>query len=66
VSRLDGLAGIRQAYTASELEDLACAAGWDDFDVHRIVPFRLGLILWMFMTTMPRSRSRGVFIEDSN
>ena len=46
VSRLDGLASIRQAYTGSELEELACAAGFDDFEVHRIVPFRLGLILW--------------------
>jgi SAM-dependent methyltransferase len=46
VSRLDGLASIRQAYTGSELEDLACAAGFDDFEVHRIVPFRLGLVLW--------------------
>lgn len=46
VSRLDGLASIRQAYTGSELADLACAAGFDDFEVHRIVPFRLGLVLW--------------------
>ena len=46
VSRLDGLASLRQAYIGSELEQLASAAGFDDFEVHRIVPFRLGLVLW--------------------
>jgi SAM-dependent methyltransferase len=46
VSRLDGLASIRQAYIGPELEELASAAGFDDFEVHRIVPFRLGLVLW--------------------
>ena len=51
MSRLDGLASIRQAYTGPEIEELAYAAGFDDFEVHRIAPFRLGLILWTFMTT---------------
>lgn len=46
VSRLDGLASIRQAYVSSELEELASTAGFDDFEVHRIVPFRVGLVLW--------------------
>jgi len=46
VSRRDGLASIRQAYIGSELKELAFAAGFDDFEVHRMVPFRLGLILW--------------------
>lgn len=46
VSRLDGLASIRQAYRGSELKELASAAGFDDFEVHQMVPFRLGLVLW--------------------
>ncbi len=58
VSRLDGLASIRQAYTGSELGELACAAGFDDFEVHRIVPFRLGLVLWR------RSRQERLRTED--
>ncbi|HEV2426507.1 MAG TPA: methyltransferase domain-containing protein [Terriglobia bacterium] len=53
VSRLDGLASIRQAYRGPELEELATAAGFDDFEVHRIVPFRLGLVLWR---TKPQHR----------
>lgn len=51
VSRLDGLTSIRQAYIGSELEELAAAAGFDDFEVRRMVPFRLGLILWRTKTT---------------
>lgn len=46
VSRLDGVASVRQAYTQPELNELASAAGFGDFEVHRIVPFRLGLVLW--------------------
>jgi ubiquinone/menaquinone biosynthesis C-methylase UbiE len=46
VSRLDGMASVRQAYTRSELEEIARAAGFRDFEVHRIVPYRLGLVLW--------------------
>jgi len=46
VSRLDGAASIRQAYTKSELTELASAAGFRDVEVRRLAPFRLGLVLW--------------------
>jgi SAM-dependent methyltransferase len=46
VSRLDGTASVRQAYTPPELEELASLAGCGDFEMHRIAPFRLGLVLW--------------------
>jgi len=46
VSRLDGMASVRQAYTHAELEALAASAGFDDFEVHRMAPFRLGLVVW--------------------
>ena len=46
VTRLDGVASVRQAYTRSELEGIARAAGFSEFEVHRIVPYRLGLVLW--------------------
>jgi len=46
VSRLDGMASVRQAYTRSELEELATAGGFQDFEVRRVAPFRLGLTLW--------------------
>src|SRR5579859_6186939 len=46
VSRLDGMASVRQAYTRPELEGIARAAGFRDFEVHRIAPYRLGLVLW--------------------
>jgi SAM-dependent methyltransferase len=46
VSRLDGIASVRQAYTRPELEVIAKAAGFTDFEVHRIAPYRLGLVLW--------------------
>lgn len=46
VSRLDGIASVRQAYTRPELESIARAAGFNDFEVHRIAPYRLGLVLW--------------------
>lgn len=46
VSRLDGIASVQQAYTRAELESIAREAGFCDFEVHRIVPYRLGLLLW--------------------
>ena len=46
VSRLDGMASVRQAYTGPELEGLALRSGCSDFEVHRTGPFRLGLVLW--------------------
>jgi ubiquinone/menaquinone biosynthesis C-methylase UbiE len=46
ISRLDGMASIRQAYTATELEGIAQAAGFKNFEVYRIALCRLGLVLW--------------------
>ena len=46
VSRLDGAASVRQAYTEPELIDLARAASLRDIEVHRLAPFRLGLVAW--------------------
>lgn len=46
VSRLDGMASVRQAYTRRELAGLAALAGFRDFEILRLLPFRLGLVLW--------------------
>lgn len=46
MSRHDGLASVRQAYTRDELAAIAASAGFADFEVRRLVPFRLGLTLW--------------------
>jgi ubiquinone/menaquinone biosynthesis C-methylase UbiE len=46
VSRLDGAASVRQAYTKPELAELASAAGFTDIEVRRLAPFRLGLVVW--------------------
>lgn len=47
MSWLDGIASMRQAYTRAEVVELASAASLGDFEVHRLAPFRLGLVLWM-------------------
>lgn len=46
LTRHDAPASVRQAYTRRELARLARAAGFADFEVRRLVPFRLGLTLW--------------------
>lgn len=46
ITRHDGPASVRQAYTRRELRALAEDAGFRDFEVRRLVPFRLGLTLW--------------------
>ncbi len=46
ITRHDAPASVRQAYTHDELASLAAAAGFCDFDVERLLPFRLGLTLW--------------------
>jgi len=51
VTQFDAPASIRQAYTASELCQLAASVGAADFELVRLFPFRLGLILY------PRSRA---------
>ncbi len=46
ITRNDGPASVRQAYTQKELEALAREAGFRDFEIRRLVPFRLGLMIW--------------------
>ena len=46
ITRHDGPASVRQAFTREELQALAVGAGFKNFEVRRMVPFRLGLILW--------------------
>ncbi len=46
ITRHDGPASVRQAYTRGELAALARAAGFGDFEVLRLPAFRLGLLLW--------------------
>ena len=46
ITRHDGAASVRQAYTKDELAALACRAGFTKFDVERLPVFRLGLALW--------------------
>lgn len=53
MTRHDGPASVRQAYTCDELAALARAAGFSGFEVRRFVPFWLGLTLWKFA---PRRR----------
>jgi SAM-dependent methyltransferase len=46
ITRHDGAASVRQAYTRDELENLAQRAGFSNFTVERLPAFRLGLMLW--------------------
>ena len=46
ITRHDGPASVRQAYTRDELAALASGAGFRDFEVERVPPFRLGLTIW--------------------
>jgi hypothetical protein len=46
ITRHDGPASVRQAYTRSEIEALAREAGFAHFETRRLLPFRWGLILW--------------------
>ncbi len=46
LTRHDGAASVRQAYTKDELETLASRAGFKEFEVERLPAFRLGLALW--------------------
>lgn len=46
ITHHDGPASVRQAYTRDELAALAASAGFTDFEVRRLAPFRLGLTLW--------------------
>lgn len=46
ISRLDGAASVRQAYTLHELAALATAARSGEFETFKLPGFRNGLILW--------------------
>lgn len=46
ITRHDGPASVRQAYTREEVRALAVAAGFADVEVVRLPMFRLGLIVW--------------------
>jgi ubiquinone/menaquinone biosynthesis C-methylase UbiE len=46
ITRHDGAASVRQAYTKHELATLALRAGFTNFEVVRLPAFRLGLALW--------------------
>jgi ubiquinone/menaquinone biosynthesis C-methylase UbiE len=46
LTRHDGPASVRQAYTRGELAALASGAGFRNFEAQRVPPFRLGLTLW--------------------
>ena len=46
ITRHDGAASVRQAYTKDELATLARRAGFEDFHIERLPAFRLGLAVW--------------------
>jgi ubiquinone/menaquinone biosynthesis C-methylase UbiE len=46
LTRHDGPASVRQAYTRDELAQLAAEAGFMNFEAERVPLFRLGLTLW--------------------
>lgn len=46
ISRLDGAASVRQAYTRRELISLAAESGAQSFEIFQMPFFRHGLILW--------------------
>jgi Methyltransferase domain len=54
VTRLDGMASIRQAYTRKELCRMASLAGFRDFETLRLRPFRVGMLLWKNRLVAPR------------
>jgi SAM-dependent methyltransferase len=46
ITRHDGAASVRQAYTQDELAAIAVRAGFANFEVERLPAYRLGLTLW--------------------
>ena len=64
ITRHDAPASVRQAYTRNELAAIAAEAGFTDFEVRRLVPFRLGLTLWKNPPRVPLSqKERTVFAK---
>jgi ubiquinone/menaquinone biosynthesis C-methylase UbiE len=46
ITRHDGAASVRQAYTRHELDALVRQAGLSQFEIQPLAAFRLGLIIW--------------------
>ena len=46
LTRHDGPASVRQAYTRREITALAASAGFKNFEVQSLTPFRWGLTVW--------------------
>jgi ubiquinone/menaquinone biosynthesis C-methylase UbiE len=46
VTRHDGPASVRQAYTREELGTLVRQAGFSNFEIEQLAAFRLGLTVW--------------------
>ncbi len=46
LTRNDGPASVRQAYTLDELADLTRSSGFRNFEIERLPFYRLGLTLW--------------------
>lgn len=46
ITRFDGPASVRQAYTREELRRLAESAGFRNFEINRMGAYRLGLTIW--------------------
>jgi ubiquinone/menaquinone biosynthesis C-methylase UbiE len=46
ITRNDGPASVRQAYTRGELRKLAEVGGFRHIEIERLIPFRLGITLW--------------------
>lgn len=46
ITRHDGAASVRQAYTREEVATLAERAGFTDFEIERLPAYRLGLAIW--------------------
>jgi len=46
ITRLDGAASVRQAYTRAEIKVLLAEAGIQNFDVVQLPFFRLGILIW--------------------
>ena len=46
ITRFDAPASVRQGYTLGEARDIAGRTGADRFDVVRLFPYRMGIVLW--------------------
>jgi SAM-dependent methyltransferase len=46
ITRFDGPASVRQAYTRDEMLDLARSAGFRQFRIERMGAYRLGMTIW--------------------